>query len=429
MTTTALSRDCLSLASQLGSCTDVPCAIPASCRPAYYAGKLLTEHDFCLEQQYHIDKHRLHNLALHGWGVVSGLKVIPHQNCPNLRITLEPGLALDHCGREIRLLEPIDAVLPAAPPPSKPPDPCPPDVAPEPPPPEQLGRLWVCIRYCEQQTELALAPFDECNCGGAPMRPGRVCESFCVDFHDKEPDCFKKHHEDCRECKDIYKEGLRETTSPKCCCVPLAIIHRYAPGKKVDEAMIEDVRLHFSIPSVRTLDRLVRCILDKLPSRKLTRIDDINWTHGEQMDGRQLHERFIRGPNGEGEGFVITFDGPVHHRGVNERTFQAMIVFHSGPRSHQVQIAPARVELKDHRRCHLHIDPHYAHELHGHDFDLFISLKCDVVLDERGMAVDGNLLARLGEDGSYYVDAPTGDGVPGGLFQSWIRILHNKSGD
>src|SRR3954447_723236 len=93
-----------------GEC--LPCEIPAFCRAHYYRGKLLTERDFRDEQRYGIDKHRLHNLALHGWGVVCGLALRPHPHCPELRFIVEPGLALDSCGREVRVLEPLEIALP-----------------------------------------------------------------------------------------------------------------------------------------------------------------------------------------------------------------------------------------------------------------------------------------------------------------------------
>ena len=429
MKTTTPTQYCNTLVAGSGSCADVPCELPVACRPAYYDGKLLTSHDFNLEQRYHIDKHRLHNLAMHGWGIVYGLKVKPHPYCPDQRLVIEPGLAIDRCGREIRLIDPVEILLPQAPRPTKPKDPCPPEGEPTPVPPEHC-KLWLSIRYCEEESEFAPAPFDECNCGVVPNKPNRVCECYCIEFHAEEPECFKEHHphDDCNDCRDIFAQAMEEIPTPKPCCIPLSIIDRFTPGAKVEQEMIDDCRHRATVPSVHTLDRLVRCILDKMPRHKLTCIEDINWTHGEHMDCRRFHERFIKSPSSDSDGFVITFDGPVHDRGVNERTFQAMIVFHSGSRIHQIQMAPATVDFKDHHRCHLHIDPAYANELHMLDFDLFISLKCDVVLDESGYAVDGNLMARKGDDG-YYVDAPTGDGVPGGLFQSWIRIRHNKTGD
>src|SRR5262245_46337129 len=77
----------------------LPCEMQPFCRNNYYTGKLLTERDLRAEQRYLIDKLRLHHLALHGWGVVCGLKVVPHPYCPELRLVIEPGQAIDGCGR------------------------------------------------------------------------------------------------------------------------------------------------------------------------------------------------------------------------------------------------------------------------------------------------------------------------------------------
>ena len=45
------------------------------CRPRFFAGQLLTEQDLNRLQTYVIEKNRLHNRYLHGWGVVCGLEV------------------------------------------------------------------------------------------------------------------------------------------------------------------------------------------------------------------------------------------------------------------------------------------------------------------------------------------------------------------
>jgi hypothetical protein len=66
----------------------LPCDIPPFSRNNYFTGKLLTARDFTAEQQYSADKLRLHQIALHGWGVVCGLKVKPHPHCPELRIVV-----------------------------------------------------------------------------------------------------------------------------------------------------------------------------------------------------------------------------------------------------------------------------------------------------------------------------------------------------
>ena len=66
-------------------------------RPRFFTGKLLTAEDFELEQQYFREKLKRHNRSLHGFGVVSGLKVTggPAQ------ISVSPGLALDCEGNEV----------------------------------------------------------------------------------------------------------------------------------------------------------------------------------------------------------------------------------------------------------------------------------------------------------------------------------------
>ena len=76
-------------------CTDTSC--DSGLRNHYYEGKRLTADVFRVEQKYIIERRRLLNRALHGWGVVYGLGIRLHE--PRLHIT--PGLALDECGREL----------------------------------------------------------------------------------------------------------------------------------------------------------------------------------------------------------------------------------------------------------------------------------------------------------------------------------------
>ena len=66
-------------------------------RPHFFNGKLLTAADLEQEQQYQLDKFKRHNRSLHGFGIVSGLKVTTNAG----QIVVEPGLALDCEGNEI----------------------------------------------------------------------------------------------------------------------------------------------------------------------------------------------------------------------------------------------------------------------------------------------------------------------------------------
>lgn len=72
-------------------------------RPRYFDGRLLTAKDLQAEQNYHREKQRLHNRALHGWGVVEGLEVTASGDA----ITVSPGFALDPEGNEIVLADPV----------------------------------------------------------------------------------------------------------------------------------------------------------------------------------------------------------------------------------------------------------------------------------------------------------------------------------
>jgi len=66
-------------------------------RPNFFSGKLLTPEDLEQEQEYVLDKFRRHNRTLHGFGIISGLKVRAHAG----QINVEPGIALDCEGNEL----------------------------------------------------------------------------------------------------------------------------------------------------------------------------------------------------------------------------------------------------------------------------------------------------------------------------------------
>ena len=69
------------------------------CRPRFFAGQLLTEDDLNRLERYIIEKNKLHNRYLVGWGVVCGLEVI----CNPCRgfVTVKSGYALSPCGDDI----------------------------------------------------------------------------------------------------------------------------------------------------------------------------------------------------------------------------------------------------------------------------------------------------------------------------------------
>ena len=74
-------------------------------RLRWFTGRFITARDLTDEQEYHLDRHRLHNRLLHGWGVVCGLEVHPHDkaDCAHEWVWVDPGIAIDCRGREIIL--------------------------------------------------------------------------------------------------------------------------------------------------------------------------------------------------------------------------------------------------------------------------------------------------------------------------------------
>ena len=69
-------------------------------RNRYFEGKRLTADAFRVEQRYLLDRRRMLNRAIHGWGVVHGFAVKPDDAKPT-RLMIGRGLALDACGREL----------------------------------------------------------------------------------------------------------------------------------------------------------------------------------------------------------------------------------------------------------------------------------------------------------------------------------------
>jgi hypothetical protein len=77
------------------------------CRVRWFSGQRIDENDLNTEQQYVIKKNRLHNLYLHGWGVVCGLQVVCHDTCSGW-VTVEQGYAISPCGDDIIVCEATD---------------------------------------------------------------------------------------------------------------------------------------------------------------------------------------------------------------------------------------------------------------------------------------------------------------------------------
>jgi len=140
-------------------------------RNNYFTGKMLVERDFTDEQRYHMGKQQRHARHLHGSGCVCGLKVKqhPNENCRDCYVVIEPGTAIDCCGRELLVTqqEYFDFAARIA---EKKID---------------LGSnaqtLQICLRYSECPSEQVPVLFDDCDTSDTATLPSRITEGFDFD--------------------------------------------------------------------------------------------------------------------------------------------------------------------------------------------------------------------------------------------------------
>ena len=149
----------------------IPCGLRTFRRNTYFNGKLLVERDFKDEQAYLVGKDRLHNSLLHGLGTVCGLKLRAHPNeeCRRRYVYIEPGLALDCCGREIVVPEPHLVDLQTL-------------LAEQEVELDEAGGsdLLITLCYAEEGAEKVPVILPECDCADRTQAFNRVRESFDI---------------------------------------------------------------------------------------------------------------------------------------------------------------------------------------------------------------------------------------------------------
>lgn len=70
------------------------------CRPRFFPGQLLTDDNLNQLQRYVVEKNKLHNRYLHGWGVACGMEVVCDP-CTSSNVVVRNGYALSPCGDDI----------------------------------------------------------------------------------------------------------------------------------------------------------------------------------------------------------------------------------------------------------------------------------------------------------------------------------------
>jgi hypothetical protein len=404
-------------------------------RNRYFKGKFIAARDLKLEQEYFLSHHRLHNRLMHGWGVVCGLKVEPHpdEKCRGEWVVVTPGIALDCHGRELILEKPVYVhVARTTPSPSEPQpstnqqstDDKPgrmdarqesyetpkskngsdPKYQPE-KPEEPLEKYLVCLSYHEILVEHVAVLFDEDCCDPNREEANRIREAVCIEVKLADQDelnrCWptsgdNSNNKDCLPCQDEKSNAGCLEPNCACDCVPLALL-RLKPHDRAITSEHIDTR---NRPQIFT------------PS---TQITQINWRHGGTLTLEELRQR-----NGQ---LRVHFNRKLkpndgERTGINEHTF---VVQYGGVQG-ALEFMPSEEyspELEENGCSAVFtID---SSRLGGKksiaENTVYVTLKCNYILDCDGNPVDGDYLgARL----------PTGDGRPGGTFESWFRVVVDR---
>jgi hypothetical protein len=377
------------------------CGYIAAERNRYFTGKFMTARDFSGEQEYFLSRHRLHTRLLHGWGIVCGLRVVEHPraDCKDW-VVVRSGIAIDCCGREIILCKDTAFRLPLA---------TNDEEAAAAGETRMTEPFLLCIRYAEEEIERVPALYAEGECDPTRREANRVREVARLEvrrLEEVESGCWSQPGGDmeapCRDdCDDDLPGPAGTCLKPECPCgevVPLVLIRPkepergYAEGFEMDDSGRRDLRT---------------------PAEFLTHISGINWRHGERIPLQELRETM-------GCQLIVTFDRKLQERdqektGINACTF---VVQYAGVQQ-DLEFLPQDPDrppelAEDQYRAVFTIDPRAAHNLA--DNVIYITLKCDFILDCHGNPVDGNHLAgRL----------PSGDGIAGGVFESWFRVVRD----
>jgi len=375
-----------------------PCGAVMVERMRYFTGRHMTARDFHDEDAYHRTFRRLHNRMLHGWGIVCGLTVHrqPHEECG---VIVRCGLALDCCGHEIMVRK--DAVL-------KPPvDEWPRRV--DMPCRDRDYVLLLCLEYCESLTEKVPVLYSPQACSSPAYEYGRIKEGYALRWHFVREDklenygwfpphgCPPPDPDDLQGGPDACEDSHKE---PRCCLEPECPEHHCVPLAVLRSAEDEQAPLHVDERGRRHTG----------PSRDaLTHVCWISWPHGgivRTSDMRELMVRFDRP--------ILPAEHPRRPgpRGISERTF----VVQYGEQREDLDFVTFRRRphlLPDRRTAVYEVDDPHIYR----DHVVQVTLRCDFILDCHHQPVDGNHLRG---------HLPSGDGVPGGTFESWFRVVRDS---
>jgi hypothetical protein len=363
-------------------------------RLRYFHGQPLSAMDLRREQAYYIDKARLHNRLLHGWGVVCGLdvRVTPKENClpdekdrTSTEVIVMPGSAIDCLGNEIVVRHPrpvyLSQLLSAA------------DL-------EQLHKKPAPVYLTLCYRELLVDPTRPLLTNGCEPSPdceyARVVESFQICASTTRPEGGPECEPCCGACGDR--------------CLEIAAVTDFDPEAAVSQDQIDE--------SGRR-----RIVLHPFPQ-----ITEINWVHGGTYSSADADALL-------NDGLEFKLSRPV--RTATLRQGVVSLTWITGGRGIAGLTLNIEGDFKDlpstpytdsfiYRRTtgeHLNEADQVVVTVHG-----------DFILDKCCKALDGNHVGGgvpVSGSAKYKPQSPpdlpcgprpSGDGVEGGDFVSWIYV-------
>ncbi|MFI7124736.1 hypothetical protein ACIBQ1_03530 [Nonomuraea sp. NPDC050153] len=368
-------------------------------RLTYFYGQQLGPYDLQGEQAYLLEKHRMANRYLHGWGVVRGLEVTalpgsdPKKASP--RVVLRPGLALDCHGNEVLVRRPIvvDLLRELSDADRKRLE-------------KGTDAVWLSVCYCEQPVDPARPLYSDV-CGiPADCAYARIRETVAVKVGLTRPGA----PDNCESCPGNCPDP----------CVALARITGVAAGKPVTAAQIDN--------GVRRM----------LARHQLTTITGISFTHGATYR-RDLANRLLN------QGIEVRFSGLVRVDSLTADVVEVLV--YTGGSDVAGNIYHKRVRFgkfpPDDFVDRFVVTPAGNDSLNAAD-RVVVRIKADFILDRCCRAVDGNHIggripllpgyddfaAERPKGCEVSPDRPgawvSGNGSQGGTFEAWFRVERRR---
>lgn len=213
----------------------------------YFHGMLMTERDFQDEQKYHIEKRKLVNRMLHGFGVVCGLQIKPTTPTASSTIIISRGLALDCYGNEIYVNKDyslnLDKILNTDPVITAKKAICRDETA-----PPNKDRLYIIIRYNERDTDQVPIYAPGGDCQEKSCENSRNREGFCIDYSYDRPKCCDP--EDPVDSCNTESEGIRKLICEdllipcESCCDPVVLGSISVNGSDTSKTEITDAMIN-----------------------------------------------------------------------------------------------------------------------------------------------------------------------------------------